>query len=250
MKFLRSYYKNKKVIMAIDGCQNCPLMRLHDDEMMSTCRVFLDKVKKGNVLDDWVVNYNDFGTIFDIIKIPSWCELPETMTDMFFHKHTFKPNPISIVCSNSDDNDDFNLEIISIKKLKEKNQNIIYKILNDNKYSDDNEDDEDDDDYPFKTESDYINNFQNTKDNFDREYEEWENGMGYSSDTISTPIVETCSLCGEEHDTVDRMINNGMCTPCYDLHKDNKDKMNQSFINNFRLKRKINILHEPFKIVS
>lgn len=257
MKFLRSYYKNKKVIMTIDGCQNCPLIRFNEDMMMSTCRVFLDKVKNENVLDDWVVSYNTFGTIFDKIKIPSWCELPDTMVDMFSYKHTFKPTPITIQCSSSDEEDDFNLEIISIKKLKEENQNIIYKILNENKYNGKNNNGENDEDYPFKTDVDYINNFINTKNNFDDEYDEWDNNMGgsgitnpFDRVTETTPIIEICSLCGEEHDTVNRTINNGMCTSCYDLHKNNKDKMNQSFINNFRLKRKINILHEPFKIVS
>ena len=69
MKYLRSYYNNKKVIMAIDGCQNCPLMRFSEDTVSCTCRMFSGKLKKDNVLDDWVVNYNDHGTIFDNLHL-------------------------------------------------------------------------------------------------------------------------------------------------------------------------------------
>jgi hypothetical protein len=239
MKFLRSYYKNKKVIMAIDGCHNCPLMRLNGDTTMCTCRIFIDKRKNENVVDDWAINYNSFGTTFDSIKIPKWCELPDTMTDMFFYKFTYRPNPTSIEVSSSDDNNDYNLDVVSIRLLKKENINIIYKILNDNQNT---PNDDDFDEYPFKDELDYINNFHYLQDGFENE--------DSNNNGVIIELEETCSLCGENHATVDRIVNNGMCDPCYDLYKDDKTKMNQSYINNFRLKRKVNILHEPFKMVN
>ena len=47
---------NQKVILKVDRCNDCPLMKFHQENCIATCRVFSST--QCNVVDDFVVNYN------------------------------------------------------------------------------------------------------------------------------------------------------------------------------------------------
>ena len=60
--------------------------------------------------------------------------------------------------------------------------------------------------------------------------------------------THTCSMCGHDHDSVDRNSNNGVCCDCL-LECVDIESKKQAFIKNFRLKREIGFTNDQFKIV-
>lgn len=61
---------------------------------------------------------------------------------------------------------------------------------------------------------------------------------------------DTCSCCGEEKENVKRDVNNGMCSDCFEKYRNDKDKLQFTFINNFRLKRDSTYSDKTFKIIQ
>lgn len=233
LKYLRTKYNSNKLILLVDGCNNCPLMRFNKDILTCTCRMFSDKERATNVVDRFVINYNSYGTVFDHISIPKWCELSNDMTDLFFDKNMYIPNPISIMIDSNNDHNDSDSNVIDMKKERKKNVNIIYKILTSNSISkNDTFEDDDFDEYPFLDDDGVI------CDSF---------GDFVNDDFVNKNDI--CSICGKLHESVDRTKNNGMCDNCYSINKDDKYKMYLSYINNFRLKRNINILDKEIKTI-
>lgn len=235
MKYLRTYYNNQKIILKVSLCNDCPLMRFHENEMKCTCRMFSDKKTGNNVLDNWAVNYNIFGTVFDNISIPKWCELSNTMEELFFSKLSYYPNPVSVIIETSHDNYDYNTPILNAKIKKLENINFIYRLVQNN------------------TKKNTIKHIDNkttiNKDNKNYNYnDDYDILKNYESNY--NLLDKICSLCGEKHDTVNRMENNGMCKKCYEKYNNDKIKMNQSFINNFRLKRNVDILEKEIKLID
>ena len=232
LKYLRIRYNGKKVILSIDGCHNCPLMRFNQDRMTCNCRIFGDKKKGDNTVDHWTVNYNSYGTVFDKIEIPKWCKLSNSMTDLFFDKNLYIPSPTSIMIDSSHDHNDTFNDVINMKEERLVNVNIVYKIVTSNSSSTINRNNlEDFDDYPF------------LDDNY-TPYSELDSNVDFNK-----PEYNICSYCGKPHNTVDRTKNNGMCDGCYSENKNDKYKMSLSYINNFRLKRNIKLLDKEVKII-
>lgn len=67
--------------------------------------------------------------------------------------------------------------------------------------------------------------------------------------TYTPPIIKNiCSCCGEDKEDVKRNINNGICSDCF-IKNNNTLKYN-SYINNFRLKRKSDWSKDNFKIIN
>lgn len=63
--------------------------------------------------------------------------------------------------------------------------------------------------------------------------------------------TNTCSVCGDDKEEVDRTKNMGMCDDCWKQYQFDDEKNNFAYINNFRLKRKAKFSSNNFKkIVS
>jgi hypothetical protein len=69
---------------------------------------------------------------------------------------------------------------------------------------------------------------------------------GYNYTSYTPPVIKNiCSLCGEDKPEVDRKKNLGMCDECN--NKQNRDKTDFAYMNNFRLKRKSTYSNLEFK---
>ena len=240
MKYIRTYYNNEKSIIKILGCHHCPLMRFDNGLFVCECRYY--KSHLNNVVKDFVSVYNkETRRIIEHIEPPFWCKLPNSLEEMFKCKQTFTLTDIGIHVKTNDD--DFNCLIINAMDLN-------YDVNNISNY---------------KNNLPFINNFnrisQNKKD-YRRDSVSLFNGYGHNSSdrcrtshgTYNSRVMDEyvinsskpkniniCSLCGEEDETVDRNKNFGMCDHCFDISENDENKLNQAFINNFRLKRNIKI---------
>ena len=74
------------------------------------------------------------------------------------------------------------------------------------------------------------------------------NGYNYQYVPLED-IKNYCSFCGQDKSDVDRLKNFGMCESCIELTKNDEIKLNQAYINNFRLKRKSTYSEFNFKKV-
>lgn len=71
-----------------------------------------------------------------------------------------------------------------------------------------------------------------------------------SPTTTTPPPRKLCSSCGKEKLEINRKIHNGMCDECWGEHKDDKEILYKSYINNFRLKRKKSWKNAEYKIID
>ena len=204
-KFLRTIQeidgKNKEIILQIEGCHNCPLVKFHSLIQLSTCRTFGSI--QGNVVDD---------LLSEKIDSPKWCQLTddvEMLDDKTYHIYNDK-----LIITNE----------ISNKKLQIYNINTISKtpILNVV-------------DLINKSETcDYSHDSNLAYEHAYTEYEEDNFTLEYSKPIKKYNI---CSLCGEEDKSVNRNVNHGICDDCWGVSYNNEERKKQSFINNFRMKR-------------
>lgn len=240
MRYIRTYYNNEKTIIKMLGCHHCPLMRFDNGLFVCECRYYRSHLN--NIVKDFVsVYHRETKRIIEYIEPPIWCKLPKTIDEIFASHQTFTLTDIGIHVNNTDN--DNNILILDSTDLS-------YDINNITNY---------------KNNLPIINNFdrvsQNKKD-YRRGSVSLFNGYGnnssercisgrgtYNSRVMDDYIINTskpkntniCSLCGEEDETVNRNKNLGMCDHCLEISENDENKINQAFINNFRLKRNIKI---------
>lgn len=219
---------NKKIILEVDKCNYCPLIKFHKDKCVATCRKYTSI--QDNILDDYVVNYNiDTDEIFDDIKIPDWCGLAFDKSQIDFDTNTYIVKDNMLLTKSDDIESD--LEVVNALEL-----------LNNRKT---NKDDLISDNLP----SLIARNYLMSNDIIEEEYyTSYENEIHNYVNTQKN--VHICSLCGEEDSSVNRNDNLGMCNTCNQLSEDNKKRKNEAFINNFRLKRGKNIELKKYKLLD
>jgi len=234
-KFIRTVQKidgiNQKVILQVERCNNCPLMKFHQDNCIATCRVFSDK--QSNIIDDFVVNYNvGTGEIYDRIDIPTWCLLPDFESQLGFDVKTYTVHNDKVLTSNAVVGNDLPIYIASevVQNRELDVQELLPALVTAS---------------VFKNDADAA--YEQAYSEYDEsDYDEYDHdGGGFlSNSSLITAIKHSvCSLCGEENDTVNRNTNHGMCDKCWKVSYDDEQKKKEAFINNFRMKR-----GEPFKM--
>jgi hypothetical protein len=225
-KFLRTVQKidgiNQKVILQVEKCNDCPLMKFHQQSCLATCRVFSSD--QGNVVDDFVLDYNvNTGEIYGDIEIPEWCRLADFKNQLNFDIKTYTTHNDKVLTSDAIVDDDLPVYMASDidKKHIVEEQDDLNSML------------------PalvaasvFKNDSDAA--YEAAYAEYD-EYDEY--GYTHYTSNITTKNDNNCSLCGEEDKSVNRNTNHGMCDQCWEVSYDNDDRKKQAFINNFRMKR-------------
>lgn len=235
-KYLRTVTKidgiNQKVILMVDSCTDCPLMKFHQQSCLATCRAF--ESGQGNIVDDFVLDYNvTTGKVIGNIKIPEWCKLADLESQMDFDTKTYTISGDKLLTSNAIVSND-----LPVHKASELNMNEDGGVM---------------DFLPVLVASSVLNDISG-EEAYERAYAEYDDYedmgfAGFESSQNYIPSVENkfglCSLCGEEDETVNRNTNHGMCDECWKVSFDNDERKKQAYINNFRLKR-----GEPVKMES
>ncbi len=237
MKYIRSFFDNKKSIIKMDGCQHCPLMKFKLIDSVCLCRKFTDG-NGLNVIEPWVLDHTDSGLILGIINTPNWCKLSNSLDELKKDRTTYKPFISSILIEENDMCNDDELPLIDIDKLSLKSPEKVYDYL------------------MFLVDRSSITNIYPNRINYfgsvnDTDYydDEYYGGTKYEPEYKSKHKI--CSSCGEEDETVKRNINYGMCESCWKLNSSDEERMKQAFINNFRMKRKNNFdYNKTFKVIK
>ena len=242
-KFVRTYYNDEKVIMKLNGCQFCPLMRFDMINTRCLCRYFWDE-NRDNVVDVFVIDYSDKGIVNDKIKIPTWCGLSDTIESLLQNRVTYRAFPSTIVLNENDDCDDDKLPFIDAEKQKNEEDILMDKFLIQLSRRPADFDPEEFVDGDVDIHRDFgalsARDFTNSTEADAEKY------------AYQNPIKkhEVCSACGEEDESVKRTEKIGMCDDCWDEYQFDEEKKKQSFVNNFRIKRNKDFPKEPFKIID
>jgi hypothetical protein len=239
-KYLRTFYNDEKVIMKLNGCQFCPLMRFDMINTRCLCRYFSNEFQD-TVVEVFVIDYSDKGVVEDKIKIPKWCGLPNTIEELIKERTTFRSFPSTILVNEDDNCDDNELPFIDAEQKKNEEDVLMEKFMIQlsKRPSWRKEFDEEVDIHRSDFSSLNVRDFTNSTE-YDEEI------YGYQSSIIKQ---EVCSLCGEEDETVDRKEKNGMCDDCWNEYQFDEEKKKQAFINNFRMKRNKDFPKESYKII-
>lgn len=235
-KFIRTVQKidgiNQKVILQVERCNDCPLMRFHQENCLATCRVFYST--QGNVVDDFVLDYNmGTGEIYDDINIPEWCLLADFKNQLNFDVKTYTVHNDKVLTSEAVVDNDLPVFIASevVQNYELDVQELLPALV---------------------TASIFKNNADAAYEQAYTDYEDDEDDFTFEGFTGSSPPTVSkhgiCSLCGEEDDTVNRNTNHGMCDDCWKVSHDNEDRKKQAFINNFRMKRGESFKMEKFNL--
>lgn len=229
-KYLRTVQKvngiNQKILLKVNSCHNCPLMKFHQQECVATCRVF--ESSQGNTVDDFVLDYNiNTGEIHDKIEIPEWCRLADHKDQMDFDVKTYTIFNDKVLTSDAIiDND---LPVYLADDVVE-NEEMI-------------------DVQSFLPALITANTFLNNSDAaYEEAYSEYENDDSNFNHSTTVSKHGICSLCGEEDETVNRNTNHGMCDNCWEVSHDNEKRKKQAYINNFRMKRGESFKMELFNL--
>lgn len=250
-KYIRTYYNNEKSIIRMLGCHQCPLMRFDNGLFVCECRYYRSPM--GNIVKDFVsVYHRESKRVLEYIEPPIWCKLPSTFDEMSKSKNTFtltqigihvNPNDVDVNCRLIDTVED-NYDVNSIT-----NYRSSFPSINPNDYSIGKRKD-------YRRESASLFSGYGSKaleinrTVFSQNRDNKRTGNGtYNSRVMDDYIInltkpkdsKICSLCGEEDDSVDRNSNLGMCDECTEISEGDEMKLNQAFINNFRLKRNVKI---------
>lgn len=250
MKYIRTYYENKKIVLRMLGCHHCPMMKFDKVKRICSCKYYGSN--GSNVIKSNIMVFSPHGgKVFEMVNIPDWCHLPSSMTDIMKNRQTYRMLKSGIQVTSLDntpcekefvdafeiyiDPSKFECEYLSYKS------NLPSIIDKDKNKSD------------IKVDK-YIDNlikytFPN-KDSEGKETEEESSVPAAPAAPAETPKYENCSLCGEEDESVDRTKNYGMCDDCWETSENDNDVKKQAFINNFRIKRKVKVDKETqFKLI-
>jgi len=236
-KFIRTVHRidgiNQKVILQLDRCNDCPLMKFHQHNCIATCRVFSST--QGNIIDDFVLEYNSHtGEIFDDIKIPNWCLLADLQSQLSFDIKTYTVLNDKVLTSEAIVDKDLPLVIASNVNILQNEELGVHELLP-----------------ALVTASVFANDPDAAYEAAYDEYDDFED-MGFNGysehHTPPTSKHGICSLCGEEDETVNRNTNHGMCDECWKVSHNDDKRIKQAFINNFRMKRGESFKMETFNL--
>jgi hypothetical protein len=238
-KYIRTFHEDEKVILKLNGCQVCPLMKFNMNLDTCTCRYFSSKNKQ-NVVDPFVINSTINGIVNDEIKIPTWCGLPNNLFELSKYRTTFRAFKSSILAEANDNCDDDLLPFLDAEKLKlegdKKLDNFLIQLVDNKVNFDFNSDDTISPEGICQRHHPDFTSIVKHQNNY----------------PYQTPIKkqEICSLCGEDDKSVKRNEHLGMCDDCWVLSYNDEDKKKQAYINNFRMKRNKEFPKETFKILT
>jgi len=242
IRFIKTKIEDKNAFLIMSKCNLCPYAFVTEGGKRLLCSYH----NNTNTLVKSHLEFKPddiFHRSFDDCDIPSWCNLPKNLGDEMNHKIvTYRycgklmedesiydkenEKPIFETCVVKGGSDTLRYTDHYKKSLKLKER---YNTL--------------------KEKRNELNLVQNTAipatvmDSIIR-YNQ------VQTQTSSFYLNEICSCCGERKESVDRTVNNGMCTECYDNNKTNEDIEYNSVINNFRLKRKVSFESKIFKRVE
>lgn len=209
--------KTDVVTYYIDKCNNCPLLSYNRNGFTCKCKVFRDE-NFNNVIKGFVIDVDT--RIKEIIDIPEWCKLPTSIEEIKKSNKLYKVLKNGILVTYRDNlscfpliNNTYSGRDISIEGEIEEDDELFNLFI---KHTID----------PF-SESDSVISVEN---------ETKPNGL-------------VCSLCGEIKESVIRKEHSGMCEECYNTSYEDINSIKKAFINNFRLKRNINLINREYKIV-
>jgi hypothetical protein len=259
MRFVRLlkniHNNNKKFIVRVRGCHQCPLVKLNRNYSCS-CRAFHNKGKK---LILKIVNDVDEekNTINEFIQTPFWCGLVSNENDIEKDTKTYIIKENSLLVSSN--NVEKNLPIVDANVMHDISYDFDVGIDKLNNELNEEKDYELDGDMviPTLVAASLARGFNETTINDDvdyqprqlRLYNEYDDSYGiYPIHRTVKPkplYLDICSSCGCKDATVKRDENMGMCQTCIDSNKTDK----KIFINNFRLKRNIPFSKEEFTII-
>jgi len=210
----------KTAIMRLNTCNMCPFLTFDSHTKTAFCRnPKEDYLTKKVIAICYSYMYND-GYHFPLndIHIPDWCQLNDLAADVIAYKKISYQEGGNVYTDTIQNFTEFH--IYSDKNLKFNGCKLESKVLPNNQQKS----------LPQST---------NNSSSVDR--------FSYNS----TPYVkkDTCSLCGEYKEEVDRNNNLGMCNDCWDKisNKKDNDEIYFAYINNFRLKRKSSYSKSEFK---
>lgn len=246
-RFIKTYYDNEVVIERMLGCQTCPLFKFYKKEYAAVCRQYVERIGTTNTIKTCITTYEPITKkVIEKLPFPTWCKLPDKLSNSYFGKEVFRITPTSINITHQDA--DIRIKVYDSETYQEINVDIdtlvwdrrnnlfeesqkakqnIHKIQKSN--------------IGYERDSD---NYRQSWDDFKIDNPEFRRGLN------STTTVKKlkCSLCGREDKNVDRKKHFGMCDDCWEL-SDAKTKK-RAFINNFRLKRDIDFTHNSFKPIK
>lgn len=239
-KFLRTVQKidgiNQKVILQVDNCNHCPLMKFHNKSCLATCRMFSSA--QGNIVDDFVLDYNvNTGEIYGDIDIPDWCALAENVEQLDFDNRTYTIHDGKVL-TNENAIIDRDLPVYIAADLNKpltdsKVESLLPALVAAS---------------VMRGSSKGINDLS-ADEAYEIAYSEYDDFYDdEQSYTPPTKKYDICSLCGEEDNSVNRNTNHGMCDSCWEGSHDNAERKKQAFINNFRMKRGEDFQKEPFNL--
>lgn len=247
-RFIKTYHKNETVIKRVLSCTTCPLMKYYVDDKACVCRQFSSKsTDKGgltNVIRRFVVKYDkETGKISQKLEIPDWCGLDKTIISSYYNEDIYRISEKSINI----------MRIITTSEIKvidshnNRQVNIdLEALINDHKY------DRYSQDYESTIKTSNYSIASNIRRAVQRENEDrcsfddfLERQRRLNKQTEEKKDTDKCSLCGEDSKTVKRNERLGMCDKCWE--ESNDDTKRKAFINNFRLKRKVDFSDKSFK---
>lgn len=222
IKYIGTKVNGINSIVKLNACNMCPFLKFEPHSKTAYC----NNPKENNLIKKPIITthsymYNDgYHYPLNNIQIPNWCNLYNFVSDVISHNKITYQLSGNIYTDTIPNFTDFN--IYSDKKLKFNGCKLEHNAVS---YNNKN------------TLPQCINNTNN------------------KNSSISTPYVkkDTCSLCGEYKDNVNRSNNLGMCNDCWNKISDKKNSENDdiyfAYINNFRLKRKSTYARSQFKKV-
>lgn len=244
---------NKKIILRFNDCNDCPLMRFDSKKLEVKCLKFSNEGNK--TINDFVVEFDDYGDLTEIIDTPKWCQLDNTIDELDNNTKAYFITESGVFISN--DNVEKNLPVYDksflnrVKKNKNKKtklpQDFLPNIIS-NHFNNmmDELDNEKFSDYDFNN-SDNIFDF-NDVDPMNQEFDWLTNNT--PSNNTNRISIELCSHCNGYSVETKRDINNGMCDSCFEKHGEDEHIMKQTFIKNFRIKRGVKNNNYDFKIIE
>jgi hypothetical protein len=220
VRYIRTKVDNNPVCLMLTKCNYCPFFKLmRNEDKKGICKVYynLEDINLSNKIKD-IYGYSFSENVYEVISdidIPNWCGLED--------KHeNIKDLNIYFTFEENNNGCEFKVESSDVEKL-----DIIG-------------------DYILK----YSKGYKLTKSSYNKNGYLTKESRDLFNSIISNKYKKICSCCGKEKDNVKRSEHIGMCSECWDKYKLNYKKYKLSYINNFRLKRKVDFSDTEFKLLN
>lgn len=230
VRFLKTRVDGEDIYMIMNKCNLCPYLMVDKDNYRAVCGNPVKKKEIDDTVNTDIMYYEkgDRVTVLDDCRIPDFCYLSKNLKDEF-DKGTLKVKKNETLYIYS-----------SERKGNEKILSEVYVCFNE------------EGGFTF---SDKFNKYLEAREKYnekklEKEKNTTQNVISKETElfTHTTIIIgDICSCCGEKKESVDRNTNDGMCNECNEKSKTNYDLVYNSYINNFRLKRKKEFIEKNFK---